>query len=233
MVNKNNIKEFYNDVYRKGDIRDNRRLYSWIVKLLKPFPGAKVLDIGCGVGCLLYEAAKKKAGLFGLDLSEEALKKLKIIIPSAKICVADGEKIAFKDASFDRVASLGSIEHFLSPETGIREVARILKKDGMAILLLPNSFFLGEILKVARTGKSDQQWQIQERLLNREEWRLLIEKNGLKVERVYGYNKYPELFQEGSWKIKSISKFIRAFCMHYFCPLNLSWEFVYVCRKLT
>jgi SAM-dependent methyltransferase len=232
MVNKNNIKEFYNDLYRKGDIRDNRRLYSWIVKLLKPFPGARVLDIGCGVGCLLYEAAQKRADVFGLDLSQEALKKVKSLIPSAKICVADGERVAFKDNSFDRVVSLGSVEHFLSPESGISEAARILKGDGVAILLLPNSFFLGEILKVARTGKCDQQWQIQERLLTREEWRLLIEKNGLKVEKIYGYNKYPELFQEGSWKIKSISKFIRVFFMHYFCPLNLSWEFVYLCRKV-
>ncbi len=233
MVNKGNIRDFYNDVYSKGDIRDNRRLYVWIVKLLNILPGARVLDIGCGVGCLLYEALKKKADVYGLDISQQALKKVKNTLPLAKLCVADGEKVSFKNNSFDSVVSLGSIEHFLAPETGISEVARILKQAGVAILLLPNSFFLGEILKVGRTGNCEEQWQIQEKLLTREEWRSLIEKNGLKVEKVYGYNKYPEFFKEGSWKIKSISKFMRTIFMYYFCPLNLSWEFVFVCRKMT
>lgn len=230
-MDRNNIREFYNNVYKDGDIRDNVRLYRWITSLVSPFKSTRLLDVGCGVGCLLYEANRRNFEVFGFDISQDALTKARQTLPFAKVCVADGEKIPFKDGSFDNVVSLGSIEHFLQPKTGIKEIKRVLKGSGKAILLLPNSFYLGSILKVIFTGKPEEQWQIQEKLMNREEWRRIIEENGLKVERIYRYNKYPELLQEGTLKLKSIKKYIKTFLMKYLCPFNLSWQFVYVCRK--
>ena len=97
-------------------------------------------------------------------------------------------------------------------------------------MLLPNSFYLGNILKVLFKGKTEEQWQIQERLLTKEQWRILIERNGLIVKKIYGYNKYPELFQEGTFKIKSIKKYIMTLLMKYLCPVNLSCQFLYVCK---
>jgi len=230
-LDKKSIKEFYDSIYKKGDIRDSARLYRWIVGLTSPAPASFLLDVGCGIGCLLYEASKTNINAFGLDISFEALAKAKKIMPFIKVCVAEGESIPFRSYSFDNVISLGSIEHFLSPETGITEIARVLRNKGRAILLLPNSFWLGDILKVLWRGQHSQQWQIQERLLTKEEWRQLLERNGLIVEKVYGYNKYPQFFQQGTLKIKSIKKYIKTFLMKYLCPLNLSWQFVYVCRK--
>lgn len=227
------IKEFYEDVYQKGDIRDNSRLYRWIIRLARPASGAYLLDIGAGIGCLLEEVIKNGCITFGLDISQEALTKAKKKLPLAKLCVANGEKIPFKDASFDNIVSLGSIEHFLNPGNGIKEITRLLKDNGRAILLLPNSFYLGDILKVLFKGRPQQeQWQIQEQLLAKDEWRELIKANGLRAEKIYGYNKYPEFFQRGTLKIKSIKKYIQTSLMRYLCPLNLSWQFVYVCRKI-
>lgn len=227
----NKIKEFYNNIYKRGDIRDNRRLYHWIMSLIRPPAHARLLDVGCGVGCLLNEANKKDLRVFGLDISYEALSKARLRLPTIKGCVADGEKIPFRNSSFDIVVSLGSIEHFLYPERGIREISRVLKKNEYAILLLPNSFSLENILKVLSIGKTEAQWQIQERLLTKEGWRSLIEENGLVVERIFGYNKFPELFKEGTFKVKSIKKYIRVFLLKHLCPLNFAWTFVYICRK--
>lgn len=226
------VKEFYNQVYQEGDIRDNTKLYRWIINLISPLASTCLLDVGCGVGCLLYEAKKRTVRVFGLDISHAALVKAKKAIPDLNVCVAYGEKAPFKSDSFDCVVSLGSIEHFPNPEDGIREVARILKPDGRAVLLLPNSFYLGDILQILFTGRASQPWQIQERLLSREEWRLAIEENGLGIEKIYGYNKYPELFQKGTLKLKSIKKYIKVFLMRHLCPFNLSWQFVYICRKI-
>ncbi len=231
MIGKNSIKEFYNQVYKEGDIRDNIKLYCWIVSFIDRCASTQLLDVGCGVGYLLSEAAKKGANVFGLDISQEGLAKLKHKLPFAKVCVADGEKIPFKDNSFDYIVSLGSIEHFLHPEKGIEDIQRTLRSNGHAILLLPNSFYFGDILKVLFLGRPDKQWQIQEKLLTKEQWHSLIESNGLIVEKIYGYNKYPEFFKEGTFKIKSVKKYIKTFLIKYFCPLNLSWQFVYVCKK--
>lgn len=230
MENKD-IKGFYNSIYKSGDIRDNMRLYRWIVRLIDPGPSSSLLDVGCGIGCTFFETAKKRISGFGLDISQEALNKARQAFPDVRLCVADGEKIPFKDKSFDNAISLGSIEHFLSPENGIKEISRVLKNKGKAALILPNSFFLGDILKVLLKGKCEEAWQVQEKVLTREQWRALIEGNGLKVERIYGYNKFPEFFKEGTLKMKSIRKFIRTFLMKHLCPLNLSWQFVFVCKK--
>lgn len=231
MIDTNSIKEFYNHIYKEGDIRDNIRLYRWILALVNPEAPVRLLDVGCGIGCLLSEAAKRGVDVFGIDISQQGLAKVKCDFPFAKVCVADGEEIPFKDNSFEYLFSLGSVEHFLHPDKGIREAERVLKSNGYAILLLPNSFYFGDILKVLFLGKADPQWQIQEKLLTKEEWRSLIESNGLTVEKIYGYNKYPEFFNDGTFKIKSLRKYIKTFLMKYFCPLNLSWQFVYVCRK--
>ncbi len=231
MTDTSSIKEFYNHIYKEGDIRDNIKLYRWIITLVNPAVSARLLDVGCGIGCLLSEAAKRGVRVFGLDISQEGLAKVKYNFPFAKVCVADGEAIPFKNNSFGYIFSLGSIEHFLHPDKGIREAERALENNGYAIFILPNSFYFGDILKVLFLGKPDPQWQIQEKLLTKEEWRSLIEKNGLKVEKIYGYNKYPSFFREGTFKIKSVRKYIKTFLMKYFCPLNLSWQFVYVCRK--
>lgn len=231
-IKKKEIKEFYDNIYKKGDIRDNIRLYCWVISLINPRPLTRLLDVGCGVGCLLSEATKRNITSYGLDISYESLLRTKSILPEIEVCVADGEKIPFKNNSFDTVVSLGSIEHFSRPEEGVKEIARVLKVKGRAALILPNSFYLEDILRVLFKGMPNEQWQIQERLLSKEKWSALIKENGLGVEKIYGYNKYPELFQEGTYKIKSIRKYIKKFVIKYFCPLNFSWQFLYLCRKI-
>lgn len=230
-IKRKEIKEFYNRIYEKGDIRDNMRLYRWVVKLINPKAGYKLFDVGSGVGCFLYEASRRGVKVIGMDISFKALLKARENFSDIRVFTGDGEKIPLKDNSLDYVVSLGSVEHFLIPEKGMQEFVRILKKNGRVALLLPNSFYLGDIFKVLFKGKTEEQWQIQEKLLSKEEWRELIEENGLKVEKIYGYNKYPELFQKGTLKMKSFRKLIQTLLMKCLCPLNLSWEFLYICKK--
>jgi ubiquinone/menaquinone biosynthesis C-methylase UbiE len=226
------LSEFYDQVYKKGDIRDNSRLYRWVVRLIHPVRGKNLLDVGCGVGCLLSEAALSGLRPFGLDISLAALVKAKENLKTdSLLAVADGENIPFRDSVFDRVVSLGSLEHFLSPQRGIQEIYRVLKKGGRAAFILPNSFYLGDILKVLFKGSSDEQWQIQEKVLSKGQWRQLLEKNKFRVDKIYGYNKFPEFFQPSSFKIKSIKKYVKRLLLKYLCPLNLSWQFLYLCRK--
>jgi 2-polyprenyl-3-methyl-5-hydroxy-6-metoxy-1,4-benzoquinol methylase len=93
VIDRLGIKEFYNNIYEKGDIRDNVRLYRWIVSLISAVPSSYLLDVGCGIGCLLYEASKRNIGVFGLDISYAALVKAKSTLPFIKVCVAYGENI--------------------------------------------------------------------------------------------------------------------------------------------
>jgi SAM-dependent methyltransferase len=48
------------------------------------------------------------------------------------------ERLPFRDAAFDRVVCKGSIDHFADPVAGMREMARVLRPDGRAVITLHN-----------------------------------------------------------------------------------------------
>lgn len=225
------LKEFYDSVYLTGDIRDNTKLYAWIMRLLRPSQGKKFLDVGCGGGWLLREAEKYGLKTHGLDISSEAVKRAKKIAPNSAIVSGDGENLPWPDDYFDYVASLGCLEHYINPDNGAGEIHRVLNAGGTAVIILPNRYQLGDILKALFTGKGHEEWQAIERDATKEQWREFLEKNGLRVLKNFKYNKYPEFFQEGSFKIKSIRKLIVTTLIRYLSPFNLAQQFVYLCEK--
>lgn len=231
-INKEELQRFYDGVYAKGDIRDNERLYRWILNLLHPEKNKRLLDIGCGSGWLLREAERLSLKTYGIDISCEAVKRAKANAPNSEVSVGDGEKLPWPANYFDYVSSLGSLEHYISPEKGVREIQRILRPDGIAVIMLPNAYQFGEIFKVLFTGRGSEQWQAVERHLTKNQWKEFLEGNGLKVIKILKYNKYPEFFQAGTFKIKSIRKFIATSLIRYLSPFNFSQQFVYICHNV-
>ncbi len=222
--------QFYDNVYETSGLKDPSRLYEWILKILNPTPRKKILDIACGEGNLLCCA--EKAGLIpvGVDLSRSALKHIQKKSPRSSVWNSDGEELPFKKHSFDYVTSLGSLEHYRNMENGLDEMRRVLKQDGLACIMVPNKFWLGDVLEVMRFGECSSGFQIIERHGTKLEWKKLIESRGLKDEKIYRYNKPYPLWVASSWKIKSIRKFIWRRFFNFICPFNLSLEFVYLCR---
>lgn len=231
IVNKETLQEFYDDIYAKGDVRDNEKLYIWIVKLFHPEKRKKLLDIGCGGGWLLREAEGFNLITYGLDISSNAVERAKINAPHSEILVGNGENLPWPDSYFDYVSCLGSLEHYVNPEKGVKEIQRILNIDGTAIIMLPNVYQFGEILKVLFTGTGSEEWQVIERHATKNQWKDFLEENGLKVIKILKYNKYPEFFQRDTFKIKSIKKFIITSFIRYLSPFNLAQQFVYICKK--
>lgn len=224
----------YNRIYSGPGIRTNTAYYRWLICLLKPKQRSSLLDVSCGEGVFLKEFAKyvKDARVYGLDISDKALVKSHSNIDFAGLVNADGQFIPFKGEVFDYVTCLGSLEHYLDPEKGMRELCRVGKKRANFCIILPNSVSIDFLMHVARYGeKPIDDFQIIERTATKKEWGKLLEKNGLKVVRVYGSNLWPELFQEGSFRIKSFGKYFKRKLIKTFCPVNLAREFVFICEK--
>jgi len=201
-------------------LRESEAHYHWVLKVLSPERGKKLLDVACGGGYFLQEAEKTEVKCFGIDISSVAVSTARENAPRSSILCANGEFLPFKDGVFEYAVNLGSLEHFLNPERGAKEMSRILEEDGKGCLLLPNSYFLMTVLNVWRTGATGRQTeQALDRWATKDEWRRLLEENGLKVLQVLKYN---YKVRRAPFKYRLIRPFI---------PLHLSYCFLFVCSK--
>ncbi len=102
-----------------------------------------MIFIACGWGSLLIEAAKnyKVKGL-GITLSEEQYKKFKSRIEEENlqdyldVKLMDYRELEKSGLSFDRVVSVGMLEHVGRPNYDLfmRNVSKVLKKEGIFVL---------------------------------------------------------------------------------------------------
>jgi len=214
------IRASYDALFRRAPLRDSDAHYAWIARVLSPERGKTLLDIACGGGYFLREALDRGALAVGVDISTEALKIARENAPGAALFCGNGESLPFGDGAFDYAVNLGSLEHFLDPVRAVREMARILKPGGRAVLLLPNSHFLLTIVNVWRTGSTGRRTEQEvDRWATRGEWTGLLVENGLRVLSVLKYNyRLPGM----PLKYRLIRPFI---------PRDLSYCFLFVCGK--
>lgn len=118
----------------KKRIKKNYLLEKIIKVFSKENPG-KVLDLGCGDGDYSIKLQELGFEVIAADLDVERFRyKDKI---NFKVC--DATKILpFSDNSFDYVLSTELIEHVRNPYSVIKEIYRVINKDGKFILSTPN-----------------------------------------------------------------------------------------------
>ena len=206
--------------------------YLWLTGLLHSQPGQRLLDVSCGNGYLLQAAARRGLEITGVDISSKALDHARRRAPHARVVCADAERLPFADASFDRVTNIGSLEHYAHPERGVAEMARILKPDGLALVLLPNAYgLLGNISHVWRHGDVFVDDQPLQRYATRAAWTRLLEGNGLTVVSTRRYERELPRTWSDLWRyLRRPLSLMRALASPL-VPLNLSNCFVFACRR--
>src|SRR5213082_1393774 len=102
--------------------------------------GLSVLEIGCGVGTDGLQFARAGATYTGVDLTEAAVELARKNFESAgmpgQFRVSDAERLDFTDESFDIVYSHGVLHHTPDIEAAVREIHRVLRPGGRAIVML-------------------------------------------------------------------------------------------------
>ncbi|MBA2564235.1 MAG: methyltransferase domain-containing protein [Gemmatimonadetes bacterium] len=102
--------------------------------------GARVLDVGCGTGATLLNLPAAYRGL-GLDPSTEAL-ALCAERGLGALVRGSATAIPLADATVDGVLALDALEHIDDDSSALREIARVLRPSGVAILTVPAFPFL-------------------------------------------------------------------------------------------
>lgn len=99
-----------------------------------------VLDVGCGEGYGSHLLAGTAALVTAIDMSEEAVNhaRAKYARPNLVFRKMNAAQLDFPDNTFDVVVSFQVIEHLPDPQSFLREISRVLKQLGVAIISTPN-----------------------------------------------------------------------------------------------
>ncbi len=130
-------------------------LYDEMVSSIGPLKGKRLLEIGCGYGLFLticlnngvkaegIEPASQEFYKFTFNIGKEILKRSR----HSKRLIKNscGEKLPYKNSTFNAVVSLYTLEHVQNVEKVLSECSRVLKKGGYLYIVVPNygSFWEG------------------------------------------------------------------------------------------
>lgn len=113
--------------------------YAKYTDTLKPdHPGARVLDIGCGVGQVVARLTEAGFEAHGVDVSEPNIERAKQFCPRCQLY--DGRKLPFPDGHFASAGALNVLEHVEEPEAFITELVRVVQPGGKIVISSPNFF---------------------------------------------------------------------------------------------
>jgi SAM-dependent methyltransferase len=232
MTDSHRTLEAYDQIYAGPGIQLRDSFYLWIIKLLNPKPGGRLLDISCGQGKLTSLAHQSGLHGMGMDFSPQAL-QLANIEAHGFFAVADGERLPLADGSIDYITHIGSLEHYLNPTDGAKEIGRVLSPTGRAVILLPNAFGLfGNIKYMQRYGDVFDDGQPIQRYATRKCWESILSNGGLVVDRTVAYCEidFPRRGKDALWLLARPQKVIR-WLISQFIPVNLSNHFVFICSS--
>ena len=167
--------------YRENEIR-------LLEQTLPPLAGLRILKTDLWDEArntrILQWATERGATAFGIDLSPPIARDARRNFGRLALhpVVSDVRAIAFADASFDAVYSMGTVEHFDETEQAVREIHRVLKRGGLAVIGVPNRHdpFLRPALAALMQAFNWYGYGF-EKSYSRRAWRDILERAGFEV----------------------------------------------------
>ncbi|MHB8541472.1 MAG: class I SAM-dependent methyltransferase [Candidatus Acidiferrales bacterium] len=156
-----------------------------LLRLIAPSGNERALDVACGPGTLARIFAPRVRSIAGLDLTPAMLERARKDaaenhIENFHALRGNALGMPFRDETFDLVVTSYSIHHLPDAVAAIREIARILKRDGKFGLLdmivpeNPARAAACNAIEIARDGSHT-------RALPVTEFERLLDSSGLRV----------------------------------------------------
>lgn len=184
------------DYYQKG-INQNKLQNMWhkgklriVLSLIENDPQS-ILDVGSASGWFLNELHKKypKAKCYGVDKYKKAVDYGNKKYKKLNLKYADAHSLPYKAKSFDLVVCAEVLEHVKDPEKVLKEIKRVLKKDGIAIIEMDSGNFLFRAAWYWWTNMRHGVWQdAHVHLFNVNKLEKIIKKSGFRITKKKIFN---------------------------------------------
>jgi 2-polyprenyl-3-methyl-5-hydroxy-6-metoxy-1,4-benzoquinol methylase len=119
----------------------------WLLDIALHFhPGIKnLLEVGCSVGNTLEAAKLRNIEGFGIDISPFAIKYCREHQLNAENKTLD--ELWSEGRQFDLIYMQHVLEHFVNPFEVLESCHKLLRKDGLLLVIVPNSRFNPSVRK--------------------------------------------------------------------------------------
>jgi demethylmenaquinone methyltransferase/2-methoxy-6-polyprenyl-1,4-benzoquinol methylase len=154
------VRDMFSSIAPRYDLLNHLLSFSldkrWRAKTARKFQkiylrtDARILDLCCGTGDLAFALDRQRVKMirdstahrvpivgcdFAYPMVERAKRKSRAFSHAAEFIHADALRMPFPDASFDLVATAFGFRNLANYETGLREIARVLKQGGRIAIL--------------------------------------------------------------------------------------------------
>lgn len=145
MEHKRHSEEFFTEA---RDLWWNADYLDLLKKRLRLSLAKKALDVGCGVGhwaSIVASLIPKSATIVGVDIEPEWIKEAteRTLKNKERISFTLGNaySLPFPNESFDLVTCQTLLMHLDNPVTGLKEMVRVLKPNGLLLCAEPENLF--------------------------------------------------------------------------------------------
>ena len=121
-------------VWRFGQ---DRRLN--LIRQYVELEGARILDIGCGIGTYVQKFREFSDQVVGIDIDPKRLREAACTTPGLMLAVS--ENLPLRDGAFDVVVLNEVIEHVRDDSATMREALRVLRPGGRVAVYAPNRLY--------------------------------------------------------------------------------------------
>lgn len=172
----------------------NGALRRYVLKVVRPEPGTRVLEVGCGTGTNLGLFSAAGCRVSGIDLSPSMIGIAKEKLgKEADLRLGDASDMPFSNGSFDLVVAFLTL-HEMPTEVRnpvIREMTRVTAPAGRMLFIdyhpgpfrFPKGWFYRSIIYSIEFGAGWEHFQNHRDFLDRRGLPILIEEHDLRIDK--------------------------------------------------
>jgi len=124
----------------------NDEFTEFLTETLRPRPGNRILDVGCGTGTAEVSIGRlhvSQIGLYGVDLKADevavAAREAASHNLPARFVAGDACRLPFADKAFDSTYCVAVLQHIRDVELAVREFARVTRTHGRIVAVEPDN----------------------------------------------------------------------------------------------